>query len=488
MSDTERRPSPTVYGIENEYSCMITLPGDVVHEIVGSCHSVDSELGLYQEPDNMGSEGFSDEEFEHALEEMGIVTSSGGMLSNGGRLYIDPSGPEYAGPETTTAEEAVHRSFDGDEILAGAFDYLLEAGVIEGFQINRRIVDHNRSSRGVHLNTMTNLTPQDGTPGPGLIGWLATLNVAKGAIFGSGGLLIDEQGETSFHHSPRLSLTTHLARDYEDFMFRPLVRFPFKGDGPFRRIETVTSDALNFAWPLRASLVATNAVVGVVEMGYGHRLPRLKDPVFAARAVGCHGKWAKVSSDIGGGEYERVGPLNVLREAIEVVLEIDEVEEHLDDESLQVLPEILDVADKMDADMYSVASQVESVSRLLAMRVKMKKDRLKLGSEKMCRFDYAWDWIHGGIAENLRHKNKVGWHGFESVYSATETKARLTVPPQDTRAKVRGGLVLVSGGKNAPDWDMMDFGQGATYVPPLSTERPGPLSAHDMINYYLSQN
>ncbi len=188
--------SPNVYGIETEYSCMVTLPGSVIHEIVGSCHSVDAQLGLYQEPKEKGTASLSQRFMNVGLRNMGIYRNIGsGMMSNGARFYIDPSGPEYATPETSTAEEATHRMFDGDSVVLGIFEHLRKTDRIEGYQINRRIVDHNRTSRGIHLNTMTSL---DEEPGHTTITNLATLNVVKGAIFGSGGLLIDEKVDQHF--------------------------------------------------------------------------------------------------------------------------------------------------------------------------------------------------------------------------------------------------------------------------------------------------
>ncbi len=246
---------------------MLTLPEDVVYELVGSCHSPDTELGLYQQPKDKGSDYVSTGEIKNALEDIGLYSNTDGMLSNGGRFYIDPSGPEYATPETTTAEEAVLRTFDGDKILLGVFDKLRDSGAIEGYQVNRRTVDHNRSSRGIHLNTTT--TESGPEPSRKLQRQIATLNLVKGAIFGSGGLLIDENGETAFHHSPRLSLTTDIARTWNEYTQRPLVRYPFKEDGDLWRVETVTSDALTFAWPIKASLVATNALTSLIELGLG---------------------------------------------------------------------------------------------------------------------------------------------------------------------------------------------------------------------------
>lgn len=465
---SERVPSPAIYGIETEYSCMLRFPGDLVEEIVGSCHSPDTKLGLYVQPKKKGSDHISNSDVNKALSRLGIYRTDSGMLSNGGRLYTDPSGPEYATPETRTAAGAVHRSFDGDEILYGAFNHLRGSGTLEGFQINRRIVDHNRSSRGVHLNTTTSLPVE---PDFMIVNYLATLNVAKGSMFGSGGLLLDRQGRTAFYHSPRLALTNCLSAEYAAYTQRPLVRYPFKPDGELSRIETVTSDALNFAWPLRASMVLTKALTDVIELGYGGRLPLLRDPERAAITVGKQGYNCHVAVH-SGDSFKGVRPLDLIRQICDIVMDVDDEEEHLDTESRQVIPEIIEIADTMARDPFSVAGVVESIARYVTMKRKMEEKGFKWDSEAMCRLDYAWDWIGGGIAEGLRKgTKKVGWDGFREGYSALDTKKWLAVAPTNTRAHLRGGLIAAAKGQNGSDWNELDLndGLGLIYVHPLTS-------------------
>lgn len=468
MTDFEK--SPTVYGIETEYSCMVTLPGNVVHEIVGRCHSVDAKLGLYKQPESKGSDGIESSTYSDALAKLEIQTTIDGMLSNGARFYIDPNGPEYATAETRTAEEAVHRSYDGDSIVLNMFRHMRDTEMVEDFQINRRVVDHNRSSRGIHLNTTTALPANE--PSEYFKERLAALNVSKGALFGSGGLLVDGNGNTGYYHSPRLAITDEMSANYTSYAKRPLVRYPFKEDGHLARIETVTSDALNFAWPLRASLVATNAVVQLLEQGsHVHELPTLVDPVASAQTVGRYGYKMPVEMIDKEGNIKTVMPLDIVRMICEIVLDANNEEGQLDAESAQVIPEIIDVADRMTADPFSVANQVESMGRLVAIRKKMQKDRIKLDSERMCRFDYAWDWLGGGIAESLREKNKAGWQGFSSEYSPSRTKKRLSKPPQDTRAKLRGDMIRFSLGDNGSEWHKLDFNDGddLSYIEPYDS-------------------
>ncbi|HSX44985.1 MAG TPA: proteasome accessory factor PafA2 family protein [Candidatus Saccharimonadales bacterium] len=460
---SKRAETPNVYGVETEYSAMFTLPGDKTYEIVGKCHSIDEPLGLYKEPKSKGTDHIDRSSITDVLEDMGLYSNPSGMLSNGGRFYIDPSGPEYATPETSTAEEAVHRVFDGDDIMLDLFGRLRESGVLQDFQLNRRIVDHNRTSRGIHLNNTTSL-PAD-IPSVIVMSALATLNVAKGAMFGSGGLLINDRGKTDFHHSPRLSITSITGATYQNYQQRPLVRYPFKEDGELARVETVTSDALSFAWPLRASLVITNSLLRVIEQDENTDFPILRNPVKAAHIVGQYGYKNQIAVYRENEKHEGEKPLNILKEICEIVLDANEELEVLDDEAKQVLPEIIDVADRMSDNPESVANQVESVARMIAMRKKMGKEGVKLYSEKMCRFDYAWDWIGGGIAETLRNKNVVGWQGFKTKHSPRTADKRRNSPPVDTRAKIRGDLIQERAGDVDIDWS----GTDRIYLHPLDT-------------------
>jgi len=239
-------------------------------------------------------------------------------------------------------------------------------------------------------------------------------------------------------------------------------------------METVTSDALNFAWPIRASLVATNALTTLLEMGYGDRLPVLRNPTKAAAVVGRYGNKNQIAV-VAGDKFIGRKPLDVLRDICEAALEVDVIEGHLDDESDQVLGEIIEVADNMAADESSVAGQVESVARWVAMQKKMEKDGIEIDSETMCRFDYAWDWIGGGVAETIRNKNLAGWLGFSKKSSVRDRNKRIITPPADTRAMPRGKQIKKDKGANSSTWEQIDFGHGdrkTSYLHPLSVEEP----------------
>lgn len=485
MSTEARTLRPNVYGIENEYTCMLTFPGDVVYEVVGGCHAADAALDLFEEPDANGMSGLPDPDsnLAEALDSMGIIKNSGGMLSNGGRLYIDPSGPEYCTPEVTTAEEAVHRSFDGDTILLGVFRRMQESGLIESFQINRRIVDHNRSSRGIHLNTLTTIDP-DHSERPPITTWLGALNIAKGALFGSGGLLVDEYGCTTFHHSPRLSVTTHLDANWSAYRLRPLVRGPFKrdeGEASLARIETVTSDALNFGWPLKASLVVTNATVHLIELGWGTRLPVIdsNQAVYSAHNVGQYGSEGIMAVEDQDGRAKDVVAIDVIRDIAEAILQVDNEEGFLDKESTQVMAEVVEVADKMARDPLSVISQVESVARKAAIDRAMDRHDVSIESERICRLDYAWDKVGGGLAEMHREKGNFGWLGFSPLAKSFTVKQRHVTPPQNTRARIRGAFIEAQGGTDDSSWGLIDFGEETKAVHPLATSIPTEVQIPD---------
>jgi hypothetical protein len=465
MTKNEPMFSPNVYGIETEYSCMITLPGQVVHEIVGSCHSQDTKLDLYVQPAERGTKQLTDTMLDEALKNDDILRNCRGMLSNGARFYMDPSGPEYATAETRTAEEAVLRSFDGDSIVLRMFHSLRKAGIVEGFQFNRRIVDHNRTSRGIHINTATYL---DSHPDTRVTQHLAALNVAKGAMFGSGGLLLNENGHTQFHHSPRLSLTNNLSADYSSYTQRPLVRKPFKQDGDLNRIETVTSDALTFAWPMKASLVITNALVKLLELGVDD-LPTLRRPLRAANVVGRHGNTNLISVELADGTCKSVRPVEILREISERALKLDLELEFLDQESDQVLEEIIQTADDITRDYTSAAGRVESIARQIAIKSKMEKDSVSIDSEKICKFDYYWDLIGDGLAQRIRDKG-VSWHGFSDTTTGHKSLSRQHNPPKDTRAFLRSIHIRSNPSEDRSSWSDIDTGEKVDYVHPVKLD------------------
>jgi Pup amidohydrolase len=440
---------PTVYGIEHEYSVTISVPGEITHEIVGACDEIGSFMDLGYEPRSSSMDHISNEHFTDALYSMGIFNNGTGMLSNGGRFYIDTSGPEYCTPETTTASEAVLRTFDGDKIVLNIFNYLKKNDVIESFQLNRKIVDHTRSSRGVHINTSTSLQRE---PDIELIEAFSTLNAAKGSLFGSGGLLLNQDGEKEFHHSPRLSLTDHNSFTVPQYDDRALVRHPFQDDVACRRIETITTDSLSFAWPLRASLVITNALVRLYETeNYSGKLPFLYRPIDESHIVGRYGNSKKISI-IDKDKIRRVYPAQILQKIAELALEADVEYENLDEESRQVLGEIIDTADEIKTDPAKVVQRVESIARFEHMKRLKEKYDVDWRSSVMCQRDYYWDMIGGGIAENIREKKGWGWYGFSTTDTSGNSMRKLSKPPKGTRAQVRGELIRATRGANESTW------------------------------------
>ncbi|MCA9344676.1 proteasome accessory factor PafA2 family protein [Candidatus Saccharibacteria bacterium] len=471
----EYEPTPNVFGIETEYSCLIGFPNeedpskDKYYELVGECHAADAVDLLGYEPSRSGVEEIEDELIQPVLKNMGLYRIIGyGLLSNGGRLYEDPSGLEYCTPETRTAQEAVLRCFDGDEIVLNLLEGLRRNEVITGYQVNRRIVDHNRTTRGVHLNTTTsndidcikNSYHQDA---------VATLNIVKGAIFGSGGLLINSDGETEFHHSPRLSVSNELHCGGNKYI--PLIRYPFNSDGDLSRMETVSGDALNFGWPLRASMVVTNAVMGMLEMGYMYNFPVITSPVETAHTVGQYGNANEVRAFDVNDECLMAKPLDILADICADILTADDENQYLDDEARQVIPEIIEVIDRMNQDESSVATQVESIARKIAIERRMSNGGYSIGSEKLCRFDYYWDKLQGGLAEDLRQNKDVGWYGFDDSHNDQKAaKQRMITPPQDTRAKIRGEHILQTKGNSIVDWHHKgDLIGTKGYLHPLSS-------------------
>ncbi len=460
-----RGPDDNIYGVETEYSYTLTMPDTPAYEIVGSCHSKDTQLSLYEAPvENAFSDGGVlglRGALQFALMQYGLVWADGGFVSNGGRFYFDPSGPEYSTPEARTAEEAVVRCFDGDTIILRAFAALRAEGIIESFQINRKAVDHNRTSRATHLNHLSLLTEEY----PGLIHTIAGINAVKGAMFGSGGLLLDEHGRTHYHHAPRLSVSSErLHALYGESNARPLVRTNFKQDGSFKRIETVTNDTLSFPWALRASLVFSNAVFRLIEAGRIDVVPRLRDPLRAARIIGRFGNTNDVSIEdpstkVRHGEK----PARIIRELCDRALRLEDNQDYFSAEMFQVLEEIIEVTDLISTDPQRAVPYVESIARKEAIDRKIEQSGEPIGSERLCRFDYYWDKLGGGIAEQLRRKPQL-WRGFANP-AIHRTQNQILTPPTDTRANARGALI-----RNEKDDEVGDW---SNYFPRQSTDETG---------------
>lgn len=461
-------PSPNIYGIETEYSLDLVWKDGYIPNLVGVCHGENAEIPI--SPYDLDDDEIEfDEHIAAGLEQQGIGFTKLFYLTNGGRLYDDISGPEYCTPETTTAKEAVLRSFDGDRIMLDILANMHLRGVITSSQLNRKIVDHVGSSRGVHINTQIFAEAQT-TKGnrAELVGVSAAASVAKAAVCGSGGLLVDQTGTTIYCHSPRLAITRSLAGGYST---KPLFRSLDNDDGAYLRMETISGDALNFPWPMRASMVLTSAVQGMFEMGLAGSLPSLEaaSAVYSARNAGQHGYAGEVVIR-DDGEISIVTTSQLLKSIVEIILVTDSNKQHLDHESRQVLGEVIDVLDAMEEDPFSVAPQVESMYRWAAMQKKMEITGQPLESETLCRFDYLWDKIGGGIAEGLRERRVAGWLGFGAHDTVRQATKRRKTPPKDTRATLRAAVIAADKNRSV-NWSRVADGRdNMHYLDPLQTK------------------
>ncbi len=441
MNMKKREVTPNTYGIEVEYSSFINLPNDKPSNFTGTCHQNTESPQIFDRLDSPPTDNISSESICRALEQLGI-TSHESFLSNGARLYLDASGFEYATPETTTAEEAVLRSYDGDNIIYRVLGKMLLADEIGSFQLNRKSVDHSGSARGIHLNTTTMQQPRTYKTPEELVRLHQTLNVAKGAMFGAGGLIVSQDGSTTdYYYSPRLAITdTDIATS--SFVNKPLFRSLIKPDIGCGRLETVAGDMLSFPWQLKASLVMTNAMQRLFECNLADDMPTIIDPLGDAQWVGRYGHEANVKVSTTKKSNISIKAVDLLKDIATIARDVDSLENIFDSETKQILDQVIDVANIINKDPMLAMTQVESIARKVTLDRRMNEKDLSIESAEICKLDFFWDKIGGGLAERLREKNKAGWLGFNTTNNSIATrKRRLNRAPKDTRAQVRGYLI-----------------------------------------------
>jgi hypothetical protein len=431
---------PIIYGIETEYTGTIGFRYDDTSELVGACHGPKQqrEVPLVS---NSSFENIDDGAYVTALEEQGITRSERNeMLSNGGRFYIDHSGAEYCTPETTSAEEVVHRTFDGDRLVLGVLASLREEGHIISSQLNRKSVDHSGSSRGIHHNHAITYIPDCDTywKRNDVVDAHVSIEISKAVIAGAGGLLVDsEDGTTKYYHSPRLAISNRLFGD-DPIGQRGLLRYGLSPDVGCSRYESICNDALNSPWALRASLVLVNATTRLVAADMHHNIPKIVRPMLAARSVGQYGNNCHILVNNGQDEYQK--PADVLEEIAMQLISAHDTHDILDQEMRQVLEEVIEVVHMQKSDPTTVAPVVEAVQRKLFID-KILGEAVDYDSVASCRRDFLWDMIGDGAAQRLREDKKIGWLGFSKPFSVVDRKKRLVNPPKDTRARIRANIL-----------------------------------------------
>lgn len=409
---TDRDPARRIFGLETEYGVTCASDGE----------------------DRMSA----DEVARHLFRKVvAWGRSSNVFLTNGSRLYLDVgSHPEYATAECDDVRQLVTHDRGGERILQGLVEDAQErldaeggAGRIHLFKNN---TDSAGNSYGCHENYLVRRHGDFARFSDLLVPFLITRQVLTGA----GKILLTPQG-------PRYVLSQRADHIWEAVSSattrsRPIINTrdePHADAELFRRLHVIVGDSSMSETTTMLKVGATDIVLRMIEAGEPVRDMALDNPIRAIR---------EISHDMTG-----LAPVELATGR--VVTAVDVQEEYLA-RALSFLDRfgasdvdraVVDLwgrglAALRDGDMTPVERELDWVIKHRLIERYRAKHGLSLSDARVARLDLAYHDI--SPTEGLHHM--LAARGLvERVTTDAEIDESTTLPPQTTRARLRGEFV-----------------------------------------------
>ncbi|MFB9376479.1 Pup--protein ligase [Kineococcus gynurae] len=364
--------------------------------------------------------------------------SSNVFLRNGARLYLDVgSHPEYATAECDDVRQLVVHDRAGERTLEGlltdAERRLEEEGISGEVFLFKNNTDSAGNSYGCHENYLVSRHGEFGRLSDVLIPFL----VSRQLICGAGKVVQTPRGAV-------YSLSQRADHIWEGVSSattrsRPIINTrdePHADAERYRRLHVIVGDSNMSETTTMLKVGATDLVLRMVEEGVVLREMTMENPIRAIR---------EISHDLTGRKPVRLANGREAS-ALEIQGEyLMKAKEFVEDRGLHTptVKRVLDLWERAlraveSDDLSLVDREVDWVIKRKLLDRYMAKHDLPLTSARIARLDLAYHDIHRGRGLHylLANRGMV-----ERVCSDIEVFEALSVPPQTTRAKLRGDFV-----------------------------------------------
>lgn len=365
--------------------------------------------------------------------------SSNVFLRNGSRLYLDVgSHPEYATAECDSIQQLITHDRAGERILEGlcvdAESRLREEGITGDIYLFKNNTDSAGNSYGCHENYLVERSTDFLTLAEGFIPFL----ISRQIITGAGKVLQTPRGavycvsQRADHIWEGVSSATTRSR--------PIINTrdePHADADLFRRLHVIVGDSNMSETTALLKVGAADLVLRMLESGMVMRDMSFENPIRAIR---------EISHDTTG---TRQVPLSTGRElsALQMQWEyLDKVSQYVDRRGLRSDPTTSSILDLWERslkavegqDFSAVDTEIDWIIKWQLLQRYMDKHGLDLSDTRIAQLDLAYHDINRdrglfyllerrGLAARVTHDAEV----FEAK----------NVPPQTTRAKLRGDFV-----------------------------------------------
>jgi proteasome accessory factor A len=364
--------------------------------------------------------------------------SSNVFLRNGARLYLDVgSHPEYATPECDSVREVVIHDQAGERILEGlltdAERRLHEEGISGDVYLFKNNTDSAGNSYGCHENYLVGRAGEFSRMADVLIPFLVTRQM----ICGAGKVLQTPRGAV-FSVSQRAE---HIWEGVSSATTRsrPIINTrdePHADAERYRRLHVIVGDS-NMAEPTTLLKVgSTDLVLRMIEAGVVMRDLSLENPIRAIREISHDITGQRTVKLVNGRE---LSALQIQREYYEKASDFIAKRDADDPTAKQVLELWGRTLDSVDSgDLGRIEHEIDWVIKYQLISRYQAKHDLPMSSPRLAQLDLAYHDIsrRRGVYHLLEKRGMV-----DRISSDIEVFAAKSVPPQTTRARLRGEFI-----------------------------------------------
>jgi len=363
--------------------------------------------------------------------------SSNVFLRNGARLYLDVgSHPEYATPECDNVVDLVAHDKAGERILEGllvdADRRLREEGIAGDIYLFKNNTDSAGNSYGCHENYLVGRHGEFGRLADILIPFLVTRQI----ICGAGKVLQTPRGavycvsQRAEHIWEGVSSATTRSR--------PIINTrdePHADAERFRRLHVIVGDSNMSETTMLLKVGSTDLVLRMVEAGVVLRDMTLDNPIRAIREV-SHDMTGRSRVRLANGR--EMSALEIQWEYLNRAKDFTE-KNGVDPISLRVL-EMWERALTAieDGNLDKIAREIDWVTKYQLIERYRAKHDLPLSAPRIAQLDLAYHDVHRGrgLYYLLQRNGAV-----DRVTTDLKIFEAKSIPPQTTRAKLRGEFI-----------------------------------------------
>ena len=363
--------------------------------------------------------------------------SSNVFLRNGARLYLDVgSHPEYATPECDNVVDLVAHDKAGERILEGllvdADRRLREEGIAGDIYLFKNNTDSAGNSYGCHENYLVGRHGEFGRLADILIPFLVTRQI----ICGAGKVLQTPRGavycvsQRAEHIWEGVSSATTRSR--------PIINTrdePHADAERFRRLHVIVGDSNMSDTTMLLKVGSTDLVLRMVEAGVVLRDMTLDNPIRAIR---------EVSHDMTGRSRVRLANGREMS-ALEIQWEyLNRAKDFTEKNGVDaVSTRVLEMWERAltaieDGNLDKIAREIDWVTKYQLIERYRAKHDLPLSAPRVAQLDLAYHDVHRGRGlYYLLQKNGA----VDRVTTDLRIFEAKSIPPQTTRAKLRGEFI-----------------------------------------------